>query len=415
MRPVPLLLLAVATVAAQDCDYWYYPDSDVVTDDNCPCPFGYYEIADADCSGFCAEYAYARDGRTGDTCMCETGVFYGYHLYYDGSELGIEPGVAVCGPCGAGRYVDASATACQTCVEDNYAQLCPLCPVGKYKALHDTFVSTSECLDCAADRTSSADRQRCVCFDGQYESVGVCSACPESYVSNPDRTGCECPPDTLDSGGTCVACGAHSTAIAGECFCDAGYTGQLCEPCSVDTYKDVLGDTACYACPDGSVAPPGSTQHTDCVCDRGRFRVTGGACELCPVDTYKEGANNDACRQCALGMHAPTTGSTTCEPCGDTTVGICGKFCIYVFVSHANACALCCADRVVYTDCSYKDDTSMFVWQVLGYNIQFVHTMPSGDLQRCFRQSTLSAMSSAYNDAGHGSQLIVLSTVNTIK
>jgi hypothetical protein len=155
------------------------------------------------------------------------------------------------------------------------------------------------------------------------------------------------------------------------CKCNVGYTGRptkqnvlnpgyvetvQCFPCSSGTYKDVVGDSVCNACPPNSFSPAGSSLASNCTCDAGSKQCTdllmwgnttwydsdgpewtcGGyaKCELegseCCAYSHEYinfgydgshmccvcgGGRKHSCELCVAGKYKPTTGAGVCFEC----------------------------------------------------------------------------------------------------
>lgn len=62
----------------------------------------------------------------------------------------------------------------------------------------------------------------------------------------------------------------NNTNISG-CQCEPGYTYKksTCLACHVNTYKNIIGSSACALCPAHSTSPVASDKAEDCVCNPG--------------------------------------------------------------------------------------------------------------------------------------------------
>ena len=109
-----------------------------------------------------------------------------------------------------------------------------------------------------------------------------CAACPAGKYS--DET----------SQRPCVDCDANNEAVqegSSNCVCTPGYyrnaTG-LCAACDAERYKEMGGDQACGACPDGTIGG-GTGLVDDCMCPPGSSGLASTGCRLCPAGRYTAG------------------------------------------------------------------------------------------------------------------------------
>jgi len=157
---------------------------------------------------------------------------------------------------------------------------CVPCEAATYKPT----LGSEQCLPCPANSSSLAMStllSACQCNVGWYHADGaVCEMCaPGKYVK--DSLSCvnceagkygttvnavscmDCPPDTGSVGVGAIRCG-----------CLPGFTGDSCEACAGDTYKDFFGYETCTACPaSSSTASSKNTAVSDCKCSTDRYRV----------------------------------------------------------------------------------------------------------------------------------------------
>eukprot|EP00966_Prymnesium_polylepis_P173999 4025720-Prymnesium_polylepis.1 len=93
-----------------------------------------------------------------------------------------------------------------------------------------------------------------------------------------------------------------------------------CEPCPINTFKQLHGHEPCQSCPPGHHQPtPGSSS---CVpCRNGTFFDADlGACQPCAVNTFQPDMAGTTCQACPSGHHQPAAGSTLCLPCPSGTI-----------------------------------------------------------------------------------------------
>lgn len=82
--------------------------------------------------------------------------------------------------------------------------------------------------------------------------------------------------------------------FSGFSWCD----GEMCGPClSCDpgSYKEVLGNSTCDACPPHSTSPLQSSSQQDCVCLAGYEEDIGGLCTACQLGMYKPEDGEGSC------------------------------------------------------------------------------------------------------------------------
>jgi len=90
----------------------------------------------------------------------------------------------------------------------------------------------------------------------------------------------------------------------------------ICNECSLGTYAELSGATACQVCPAGSVASsPQSSACTECVAGT-ISRVEGlWRCQSCLAGTYAAMNGSTVCDGCPVGRVASTAGKTDCVAC----------------------------------------------------------------------------------------------------
>ena len=101
----------------------------------------------------------------------------------------------------------------------------------------------------------------------------------------------------------------------------AGYTlptnSNQCEPCPVNTYKEITGPGICSTCIGGKTSALGSNNPDNCVCPTGSIE-SQSTCQLCNEGEYAE---EGTCEKCPTGTYNPNKGQDTCTDCpfGETS------------------------------------------------------------------------------------------------
>jgi hypothetical protein len=226
-----------------------------------------------------------------------------------------------------------------------------------------------------------ADAQLCA-LDYTGPTGGPCVACAAAKYK--DSVGSE----------ACTACRARSTSpeastSSSACLCNAGLwlfsSGSGCIGCEASTYKDVIGNQACTACPANTypaeipnadwltprmsstcMTCPSGSSCTDsncwdvnyCRCNPGHYGPAGGPCPACDAGTYMPEIGYDACVWCQPGEYQDQIGATSCKQCPPGTssesdygydmraVTCTGCPVGSVFRPASNACVTCGANTV---------------------------------------------------------------------
>ena len=79
----------------------------------------------------------------------------------------------------------------------------------------------------------------------------------------------------------------------------------------------------CEACPANSIAPKGSDELTDCMCDAGYTGSDGGTCTACIAGKYKISSGDESadCEDCACGKYSTVPAATAMDTCVDCVAG----------------------------------------------------------------------------------------------
>ncbi|XP_026190736.1 uncharacterized protein LOC34621429 [Cyclospora cayetanensis] len=188
-----------------------------------------------------------RQNKDPFSCMCTAG--------YEFKGIDFITNKVVCNPVALGEYKDSLGNLQGAS-----------CPPGSY-----TLRPTS---------TSLAD---CVCNAGYYldEESKICQPCPVGAYClgglNPDTNRhsgfVQCPKNTTTKD-------QMSTSVS-DCLCDKGFyhsstsaasEGPSCNVCSVNSYKDWIGNEACKQCSENSETnATGSTSSAQCLCRPGYY------------------------------------------------------------------------------------------------------------------------------------------------
>jgi hypothetical protein len=259
-----------------------------------------------------------------------------------------------------------TACTCDVGYTGNDGGPCLPCDIGKYK----TLTGSSVCLSCPVLATTNnvgqTAKSNCICSPGNFGTgSSSCSPCSANYykANAGDAAGCtSCPSFTISSTGSitcqcqagyegndlgpcipctwgkykasvgtgsCTSCGhysnttsLHSTSDT-DCQCILGYTptgsNGTCEECQINTYKDVIGNSSCIACPSLQVTN-GITAASDinqCQCPIGYYSNDFGVtCSVCPINRYKSSVGDDECTLCPLFSSTQgITASTSMSAC----------------------------------------------------------------------------------------------------
>ncbi|KAJ1469112.1 hypothetical protein T484DRAFT_1574091, partial [Baffinella frigidus] len=91
--------------------------------------------------------------------------------------------------------------------------------------------------------------------------------------------------------------------------------GDVCIPCPLGTYKDVMGNHICTSCDEGMTTMTYGTTQDECVCAAVHFINEILDCEACPVNTYNPvdlATGRDSCLPCTFRFFQPSTGRAEC-------------------------------------------------------------------------------------------------------
>jgi hypothetical protein len=174
------------------------------------------------------------------------------------------------------------------------------------------------------------------CIPGYAPADGLCAMCERGTYSADGRECAPCPAGMIapyDASTACRPCADHSLAAGDQCLveglptCHPGYApiGDGCAMCRAGQYSPE-GD-ACWPCPDGWIANPGSAACHQCPsgyfgsgsscapdpspCRAGQVVVAAG-CAECPKDTFPTA---EGCKDCPPGTYTLALGDPICLPC----------------------------------------------------------------------------------------------------
>ncbi|KAL8271945.1 hypothetical protein Esti_004069 [Eimeria stiedai] len=203
-----------------------------------------------------------------------------------------------------------SQCACVEGYEIGHLGTCQPCPAGTYKAIVADANCTGRCPQHMSSEKTGADSLEalnCQCDPGFYLADDDCQSCQVgSYCAGNLSPPVQCPAFQTTSG--------PASSSSKDCVCAAGYyrRGEECVPCGLLTYKPLIGDQACTACPQpaasaassqlilASSSPDsamfsskkGATQQSECeICASGYYfdSVSVGGCVPCKKDHYCPG------------------------------------------------------------------------------------------------------------------------------
>jgi len=272
----------------------------------CVCNAGYIGENGGTCS-ICAAGTYKSDSLT---CLtCPSGL-----TTHAGST-----GISACF-CGAGTYKSDSLT-------------CLTCPSGLTTHAGSTGISSCFC-GAGFKETSTGACLKCVA--GKHMPIGTstCVLCPaNTYQSEPNSL-------------TCVQCTDFSSSQQGSesiaaCECAPGYGFQslssTCVACTMGTFKSVIGNGNCQACPLFSTSSVGSIARSNCYCNANYYGTGMTQCLGCPLQStsttnsmniaecacnsgyygdFAENGGANSCKICSKGTYSKAgTGNKICTPC----------------------------------------------------------------------------------------------------
>ena len=250
----------------------------------------------------------AEGGFHEDCALCAAGKFQPLDLTFNGTgQTGAASAVAtVCQPCAENHFQPQSgATACVPCHANSssgagsdaaadctcdagfwgaHGGACGLCEPGSFCPGGEVSV---HCRLFSSSAPGASQQAQCSCVAGYY-SANATDPCQK------------CPPGAWCAGGLgYVPCANASTSAAGaravqECYCEPGFwrnctrtqdsaghdagfvnaSGQPCvldfeQPCVQCGPNDVCVNDTLLHCPEHSLAPAGSDDARDCVCEGG--------------------------------------------------------------------------------------------------------------------------------------------------
>ena len=306
------------------CKYFVVDTTDVVEIDAFFCPVSSY-----------FQLRHSRESDNDDPISLHAIVLYDM-TYSCTCNKGYAATDGRCDPCPANSWKDWNGDNACTACPDNSMQLgeptennvckclpgytwsrntydvliCSGCGVDTYKDVYGGGYCTSCPADSSAPALSDAAGD-CECNAGYTGSNGgVCSPCLAGTYKH------------VTGSAACAACPTASSSPAAsdalaDCVCNAGYTGndgEACPACAAGTFKSATGSAACDACPDHSSSPTASDAQTDCFCKAGYTGANGAPCTACPANTFKSETGSEACQNCSAHATAPaaSTAATAC-------------------------------------------------------------------------------------------------------
>ena len=178
----------------------------------------------------------------------------------------------------------ASATGCECLLGFTLvAAVCAPCPAGSYKNATGN-IACDLCPAHATSATGQSARSGCQCGPGYSGPIGgECTACAaDTFKACSGSAGCvACPPSAQSP---------ESSAVSTACRCNVGYSGTnggACTACVAGSFKTDVRPAACAPCPADSVSLAGSSNRTTCLCAPGHTGADGGECTACEAGTFK--------------------------------------------------------------------------------------------------------------------------------
>ena len=226
------------------------------------------------------------------------------------------PDGATCSACAIGTFKPGSGS-----------QACTQCPTNSSSPR--ASIQLTDCT-CIAGYTGPDGGACSPCARGEYKDVTGSSECVSCSANSDAPAGsdaisdCQCVAGyTGPDGGACTACSAGKfkpTSGSSLCWvqppCPIGYTGPEsgpCEPCVAGKFKDVNGSEPCMQCPVQSTSSQGSTQQTDCFCNKGYTGPLGGSCVACSPGTFKPTLGSASCSECPFDSSSPKASNASVD------------------------------------------------------------------------------------------------------
>ena len=254
------------------------------------------------------------------------------HIWLSGCDVGQYHAAFACQICPTGRTSLAGSATLDKCSS---------CDVGKF-AHPNTTISTALCASCPADQyqaEASTIKTSCdACPSGKMSLAGSGSAdscitpCAQGEYKHSNYT-------TLQqSGGS----GSGSWDMSWDMSWDLSVFNDNndCSKCPFGQYQEQASiKTSCVVCPEGKMAPVGSTNASDCIlpcasgqrkfktnssciqCSPGFFTAEQSIetrCVACPTGRYQALSNQSSCLLCMPGSatnRGTNNGSSSCTKC----------------------------------------------------------------------------------------------------
>ncbi|KAL8440015.1 hypothetical protein Efla_004931 [Eimeria flavescens] len=195
-----------------------------------------------------------------------------------------------------------SQCACIEGYEIGHLGTCQPCPAGTYKSIVADSKCTGRCPQhMSSDKTGAAslDALNCHCDPGFYLAEDGCQSCQVgSYCAGNLSPPVRCPAFQTTAG--------PASSSPNDCVCTAGHyrQGEDCVPCGVTTYKPLIGDHACTACPQPA-ASAAASQHI----------LASSSPELAMFSSRKGAIQQSECEVCASGFYFDSVSVGGCVPC----------------------------------------------------------------------------------------------------
>lgn len=253
-------------------------------------------------------------------------------------------GAGTCDPCSEGTFQPSSngTSFCIDCSPGTFADttgrtVCSLCNFGSFSGFG--MGTCEECPDyhntTGRASTSIGDCiKQCTKGTSGYNGVEPCTVCRPGTNSSGNGTLCSPVPESVTTAfwpadDPSIEAGTeyevNGTCAQGACPpCIAGYfaefeASELCLPCPLDTYSDIVGSNNCTSCDEGEITfQQGSSYEGACVgeCPLGQSSPSGNKpCLPCEVGTYAPTKARTACLLCPFGEYQGGTGASSCLSC----------------------------------------------------------------------------------------------------